>query len=84
MKGPLSAENLFFISAASFAVSFVLYWALGYLWPFPEIAPEVLEQLPPDPFMDPFSPAGILNQVSWILGIAGIVTFILGFLAGKR
>ena len=75
MKGPLSSDRLFYYSALSFVVSFVLYTILNYAWP-----------LPYDPTMmpSPSSPSQIISQISWILSIAGVVAFVLGFLARSK
>lgn len=83
MKGPLSADRLFFISALLFAAGFVLYYVVSYIWPVPMLPDELLAQLPPDPLADPFSIPGMLNQFNWILSIGGVVTFVLGLLARK-
>lgn len=83
MKGPLSADRLFFISALVFAASFVIYTAVGYIWPVPMLPDAVAAQLPPDPLANPLSFGGLLSQLSWILSIAGLVTFVLGMLARK-
>lgn len=83
MKGPLSADRLFFISALVFTASFVLYSVSGYIWPIPVIPDELLAQLPPDPFMDPTSPAAVVSQLMWFLSVAGVITFVLGLVARK-
>ncbi len=73
MKGPLSADRLFFISSLVFVVSFVIYTALNYLWPLP---PEALVPVSGTP--------ATLNTISYILSIAGLVTFVLGLIARKQ
>ena len=75
MKGPLSADRLFYYSAVSFVVSFVLYTILNYVWPIPY-----------DPAMmpSPTSASQIVSQISWILSIAGVVAFVLGLLARSK
>ncbi|HEY4522587.1 MAG TPA: hypothetical protein VJH91_03080 [Candidatus Paceibacterota bacterium] len=74
MKGPLSADRLFFISSLAFVVSFVLYTVLNYLWPIPAD----IYAAASDPTAD------TLGMVSWVLSIAGVVTFVLGFLTRSK
>ena len=75
MKGPLSADKLFFISALVFVVSFVIYTVLNFVWPLP-LSPEETMQIP--------QIANVLSQISWILSIAGVLTFVLGLVARKQ
>ena len=83
MKGPLSAERLFFISALLFAVGYMAYMAVWYIWPLPMLPEEVIATLPPDPAMVPGSVPFILSHIGWFLPIAGVVTLALGFVARK-
>ena len=73
MKGPLSADRLFFISSFAFVVSFVLYSALNYIWPLPLDTAAAAAQ----------STANTISQLSWFLSIAGVVTFVLGLIARR-
>ena len=73
MKGPLSSDRLFFISSLVFVASFVIYTALNYLWPLPVDTTIAAAQ----------GTANTLSQVSWILSIAGVVTFVLDLLARR-
>ncbi len=75
MKGSLSADRLFFISALASVASFVIYNFIMYIWP-----------VPMDPMVpySPTSPDAILNTASWALAWAGVVTFVLGFVARKN
>ncbi len=83
MKGPLSADRLFFISSLVFAISFVLYSSINYIWPVPVLSNELLAQLPPDPLMNPLSAVSIFSQISWMLSIAGVFSFVLGLIARR-
>ena len=74
MRGPLSADRLFFISSLCFVISFILYTALNYLWPLPTDAVAAVSN----------GPSNALNSISWMLSIGGVVTFILGFLARRQ
>jgi hypothetical protein len=73
MKGPLSADRLFFISSLVFVISFVLYTIINYVWPLPVDSAAAAAQ----------TTANMLGQVSWVLSIAGVVTFVLGFIAKR-
>jgi hypothetical protein len=74
MKGPLSADRLFFYSAAASVVSFVIYNLLWYVWPLP---------MDPNYMPSPTDPDQLLNSLSWILAWAGVVTFVLGMIARR-
>jgi hypothetical protein len=74
MKGPFSADRLFFISSLTFAASFVLYTGLNYLMPLP---------IDPNYMPSPTSPDQILNSIGWALSCAGIVTCVLGLVARR-
>lgn len=76
MKGPLSADKLFFISSLVFSVSFLIYTILNYVWPLPPLTPEQTAQVP--------QIANGLGQLTWILPIVGIATFVLGLLARRQ
>ena len=73
MKGSLSSDRLFFISSLVFLASFVLSSGLNYLWPLPVDAAAAAAQ----------STANTLGQVSWVLSVAGLVTFVLGLVARR-
>jgi hypothetical protein len=74
MKGPLGADSLFYFSSLSFVVSFLLYNAVGYIWPIPM---EVMVAYA--------NPTGdMLGMASWVLAIAGVVMFVLGFIARRQ
>jgi len=74
MKGPLSADRLFFISALVSVVSFLIYNILLYMWPMP---------VDPNYVYSATSPDQLLNSASWILAWAGVVTFVLGLIARR-
>ncbi len=74
MKGPLSADRLFFISALTSVVSFLIYNLLWYVWPMP-IDPNYMPSMT--------DPDQLLNSLSWILAWAGVITLILGFIARR-
>ena len=73
MKGPLSADRLFFISSLVFVISFLLYTAINYIWPLPVDAAAATTQ----------ATANMISQVSWFFSIAGVVTFVLGLIARR-
>lgn len=73
MKG-LSADRLFFFSAAASVGSFLIYNLLWYIWPIP---------MDPNYIPAMTDPDQLLNSLSWILAWAGVVTFVLGFVAKK-
>ena len=74
MKGPLTAEKLYYISALVFFVGFVYTTVLNYALPIP-VDPAAIAT-------DQFNNA--LNWLAWVLPIAGSLTFILGFFAGRK
>ena len=74
MKGPLSADRLFFLSALASVVSFVIYNILMYVWPMP-IDPNYMPAMT--------DPDQLLNSLSWVLAWAGVLTFALGMLARR-
>jgi hypothetical protein len=74
MQGTLSAERLYFYSSFAFAVAFVIYMVLWYVWPLP---------MDPAYIPSPTDPDQLLNTLSWMLSWAGIVMFLLGFVAKK-
>lgn len=74
MKGPLSADRLFFISSASFVISFVIYSVMNYVWPIPV---ETIVAASTDT-------SNALGMISWVLSIAGAVTFVLGLVARNK
>jgi hypothetical protein len=76
MKGPLSSDKLFFISALVFTVSFVIYTILNYAWPLPPLTPDQAMQVP--------QVANVLGQLTWVLPIVGFATFVLGLLASRK
>ncbi len=73
MKGPLSADRLYFISALVSVVGFILYSILNLIWPLP---PAAMVPMP--------ASANAVNMVSWLLSIAGVLTFFLGILASRK
>jgi hypothetical protein len=74
MKGPLTADRLFFISAAVSVGSFLIYNVLWYVWPLP---------MDPNYMPSMTDPDQILNSISWGLAWAGVVTFVLGMIARR-
>lgn len=74
MKGSLSADRLYFLSATALAVSFLISTVLWYLWPIP---------MDPNAMPSPTAPDQLLNSLSWMLSWAGIVMFALAFVAKK-
>ena len=72
MKGPLGAERLFFISSLVFVAGFILGSALNYIWP-----------VPPEAMLPAVEPANTLGMISWVLSIAGVVTFVRGLIARR-
>lgn len=79
----LSSDRLFFISSLLFVAGYVLYMVMGYIWPVPVLPDEVIALMPPDPVAMQGTFPNLLSQLNWILSIAGVVTFALGFVARK-
>ena len=57
----------FFLSSLAFAVAFVLGSVLNWYWPLPQ---EALNAGGPT--------ANLLSQAAWILGIIGLIAFVVG------
>ena len=73
MKGPLSADRLFFISSLVFVVGFIINTCINFMWPLPVDAMVAATQ----------TTANSLGQVAWVLSIAGVVTFVLALIAKR-
>ena len=62
-------KNLFFLSSASFAAAFIIQGIITYTWPIPL---EVWQSVS-NPTAD------TLGFVTWILGLVGLVAFVIGW-----